>query len=69
MLSFSFNIELREVHCVIISSQMRAGASMCFDFLQHVLGEYSSLEICWKEAPSPTISSAANRESPNLSPL
>jgi hypothetical protein len=69
VLSFSLNIELQQVHCVVISSQFRAGASLCFNFLQHVLEECSSLEICWKEAPSPAISSAANKEWPNLSPL
>lgn len=62
VLSSSLNIVLQEVHCVVISSQIRAGASLCCNFLQHVLEESSSLEICWKEAPSPAISSAASRE-------
>lgn len=33
--------------CVVISSQIRAGASLCCDFLQHVLEE----SLTWKEVP------------------
>lgn len=36
---FPLNMELQEVHCVVISSQFQAGASLCFNFLQHVLEE------------------------------